>query len=215
MFSLTVILVIPYYIIKDGVKFMIYGYARCSTNESLQNINTQVRELKKLGAEKIFQEYASGTKRDREQLNLLLDLIKENDTLIAVEVSRISRSTKQLLEIIEFAKNKKIKLILGSFTLDFTKDEYDPVTMGMIQMMGVFSELERNMISSRVKMSLENAKAKGKILGRPKTQLKDIPNIFFKHYPLYKNGDIKLTEFARLCNMSRTTIYKYLKMIKM
>lgn len=193
---------------------MIYGYARCSTNENLQDIQTQVRELKKLGAERIFQEYASGTKKDREQLNLLLDLIKENDTLIAVEVSRISRSTQQLLEIIEFAKNKKIKLIIGSFTLDFTKGEYDPVTMGMIQMMGVFSELERNMISNRVKLGLENAKAKGKILGRPKTKVEDIPNIFFKHYPLYKNGDIKLTEFARLCNMSRTTIYKYLKMIK-
>ena len=191
---------------------MIYGYARCSTNESLQDIQTQVRELKKLGAERIFQEYASGTKKDREQLNLLLDLIKENDTLIAVEVSRISRSTQQLLEIIEFAKNKKIKLIIGSFTLDFTKGEYDPVTMGMIQMMGVFSELERNMISNRVKLGLENAKAKGKILGRPKTKVEDIPNI---HYPLYKNGSIKLTEFARLCNMSRTTIYKYLKMIKM
>lgn len=87
---------------------MIYGYARCSTNESLQDIQTQVRELKKLGAERIFQEYASGTKKDREQLNLLLDLIEENDTLIAVEVSRISRSMQQLLEIIEFAKIKKL-----------------------------------------------------------------------------------------------------------
>lgn len=193
---------------------MIYGYARCSTNENLQDIQTQVRELKKLGAERIFQEYASGAKKNREQLNLLLDLIEENDTLIAVEVSRISRSTQQLLEIIEFAKNKKIKLIIGSFTLDFTKGEYDPVTMGMIQMMGVFSELERNMISNRVKLGLENAKAKGKILGRPKTKVEDIPNIFFKYYPLYKDGSIKLTEFARLCNMSRTTIYKYLKMIK-
>ncbi len=135
--------------------------------------------------------------------------------MIAVEVSRISRSTQQLLEIIEFAKNKKIKLIIGSFTLDFTKGEYDPVTMGMIQMMGIFSELERNMISNRVKLGLKNAKAKGKILGRPKIKVEDIPNIFFKHYPLYKDGSIKLTEFARLCNMSRTTIYKYLKMIKM
>ncbi len=45
---------------------MIYGYARCSTNESLQDIQTQLRKLKKLGAERIFQEYASGTKKDRE-----------------------------------------------------------------------------------------------------------------------------------------------------
>ncbi len=54
------------FIIKDCVKFMIYGYARFSTNESLQDIQTQLRKLKKLGAERIFQEYASGTKKDRE-----------------------------------------------------------------------------------------------------------------------------------------------------
>lgn len=193
---------------------MIYGYARCSTNETKQDINRQIRELKAQGCTKIFEEYESGTKVDREQLNLLLDIISEGDTLIALEVSRISRSTKQLLEIIELAKNKKFKLVVGSFIVDFTKSEQDPMVLGMLQMMGVFAEMERNIISSRVKSGLENAKAKGKVLGRPSTTLNDIPDCFMRHFPLYQQKKIKVAEFARLCNMSRTTIYKYLKIVE-
>lgn len=193
---------------------MIYGYARCSTNEEMQDITRQIRELKELGCEKIFQEYESGTKTDREQLNLLLSTITIGDTLIALEVSRISRSTKQLLEIIELAKKIKFKLIVGSFVIDFTKDEQDPMMLGMLQMMGVFAEMERNIISNRVKSGMANAKAKGVKLGRPEVTTEHIPSIFYKHYPLYKSNKIKVAEFARLCNMSRTTIYKYLKMVE-
>lgn len=115
-----------------GVDFtMIYGYARCSTNEDLQDINRQVRELKQQGAidKTIYKEYESGTKDDRAELNKLLDLIKPGDTVIATEVSRITRSTKQLCDIIELVKERHIKLVLGSFVVDCTK-ELDPMTEG-------------------------------------------------------------------------------------
>ncbi|OSA98116.1 UNVERIFIED_ORG: resolvase [Clostridium botulinum] len=191
---------------------MIYGYARCSTNEEKQDITRQIRELKQLGCEKIFQEYESGTKINREQLDLLLSAIKQGDTLIALEVSRISRSTKQLLDIIEYAKTTKFKLIVGSFIIDFTKDIQDPMVLGMLQMMGVFAEMERNMISNRVKSGLDNAKANGVKLGRPELTLKTIPTVFYKHYPLYKMKSINVTEFAKICDCSRTTLYKYIKM---
>lgn len=108
---------------------MLYGYARCSTNEIKQDIDRQKRELEKQGAKKeyIYWEYESGTKEDRVELKKLLAIITQGDTIISTEVSRITRSTKQLCEIIEFAKNKKIKLILGSFIVDCTK-ELDPMT---------------------------------------------------------------------------------------
>lgn len=194
---------------------MIYGYARCSTNETKQDINRQVRELKQGGAtdETIYLEYQSGTKADRVELNKLLNLIKSGDTILATEVSRITRSTKQLCEIIELAKDRHIKLVLGSFIVDCTK-ELDPMTEGMLKMMGVFSELERNMISQRVKSGMQNAKAKGKIVGRPKTTSDDIPAIFYKHYPKYKNGEINKKEFSRLCELSYPTIYKYLDIVE-
>lgn len=194
---------------------MIYGYARCSTNEELQDINRQIRELKQLGAtdETIYFEYESGTKTNRSQLNNLLNAVKSGDTIISTEVSRITRSTKQLCEIIEFAKDKHIKLVLGTFVVDCTK-ELDPMTEGMLKMMGVFSELERNMISQRVKSGMRNAKAKGSKIGRPTTTADDIPNVFYKHYPKYKNGEINKVEFAKICSLSYPTIFKYLRIVE-
>lgn len=194
---------------------MIYGYARCSTDETKQDINRQTRELKEGGATKetIYLEYESGAKSDRVELNKLLNVVKEGDTILATEVSRITRSTKQLCEIIEFAQDRKIKLILGSFIVDCTK-ELDPMTEGMLKMMGVFSEMERNMIRQRVKSGMENAKANGKIIGRPQKTADDLPAIFYRHYPKYKNGEINKKELSRLCDLSYPTIYKYLALIE-
>lgn len=194
---------------------MIYGYARCSTNEKMQDINRQVRELKRQGATDttIYLEYESGTKVNRTELNKLLNIVQSGDTIIATEVSRITRSTKQLCDIIELAKDKHIKLVLGTFVVDCSK-ELDPMTEGMLKMMGVFSELERNIISQRVKSGMENAKAKGRNIGRPTTTADDIPNVFYKHYPKYKNGEINKMEFSRLCSLSYPTIYKYLRIIE-
>lgn len=194
---------------------MIYGYARCSTNEKMQDINRQARELKQQGATDttIYLEYESGTKVNRKELNKLLNIVQSGDTIIATEVSRITRSTKQLCDIIELAKDKHIKLVLGTFVVDCSK-EFDPMTEGMLKMMGVFSELERNMISQRVKSGMENAKAKGKTIGRPTTTADNIPNVFYKHYPKYKNGEINKMEFSRLCSLSYPTIYKYLNIIE-
>ena len=194
---------------------MIYGYARCSTNEKMQDINRQVRELKQQGATDttIYLEYESGTKENRKELNKLLNIVQSGDTIIATEVSRITRSTKQLCEIIELAKDKHIKLILGTFVVDCSK-ELDPMTEGMLKMMGVFSELERNIISQRVKSGMDNAKAKGKTIGRPVTTADDIPNVFYKHYPKYINGEINKKEFSRLCSLSYPTIYKYLSIVE-
>lgn len=138
---------------------MIYGYARCSTNEKLQDINRQIRELKQQGATDttIYLEYESGTKVNRAELMKLLNVVQCGDTILATEVSRITRSTKQLCEIIELAKEKHIKLILGNFVVDCSR-ELDPMTEGMLKMMGVFSELERNITSQRVKSGMQNAK---------------------------------------------------------
>lgn len=194
---------------------MIYGYARCSTNEKLQDINRQVRELKQQGAtdKTIYLEYESGMKENRAELLKLLDIIKPGDTIVATEVSRITRSTRQLCDIIETAKDKHIKLVLGSFIVDCSK-ELDPMTEGMLKMMGVFSELERNMISQRVKSGMENAKAKGKTIGRPATTPDDIPSIFYRHYPKYQKGEINKKEFSRLCDLSYPTIYKYIHLVE-
>lgn len=194
---------------------MIYGYARCSTDNIKQDITRQTRELNALGVDSanIYLEYASGTKIDRIEFNKLLDKIVEGDTIVATEVSRITRSTKQLCEVIELAKTRKIKLVLGNFMVDCTKT-LDPMTEGMLKMMGVFAELERNMISERVKSGMANAAAKGKIVGRPSTSINNIPVAVIKAYELLKNGKINKTECARMGNISRPSLDKYIKIIE-
>ena len=163
---------------------MIYGYARCSTNEERQDINRQKRELHTLGVtdEKcIYWEYESGMKDDRTEFNKLLDIVTEGDTVATTEVSRLTRSTKHLCEILQTVRDKKLILnIGGSFVVDCSKGELDPMTEGMIKMWGVFSEMERNIISQRVKSGIKNARAKGKQIGRPPTTVDGLPDKFWK-----------------------------------
>lgn len=197
---------------------MIYGYCRCSTNEDKQDIDRQIRDVMSLGVtdiKNIYKEYENGTKFDRLEFQKLLNIVKEGDTIISTEVSRLSRSTKDLCELIEFAKNKKIKLVLGSFVVDCTK-VLDPMTEGMLKMMGVFAELERNIISQRVKSGMMNAKSKGKQIGRSTTTKDDVLNNrkFMKYYNQYKNGDTTIMEVSKLCEISRTTVYKYINLLE-
>ncbi len=193
---------------------MIYGYARCSTNEERQDIDRQKRELFLLGVKEdkhIYWEYEKGTKDDRAELQKLLDIVKECDTIATTEVSRLTRSTKHLCEILQTVQTKKLILnIGGSFVVDCSKGKIDPMTEGMIKMWGVFAEMERNIISQRVISGLKNAAAKGKKLGRPTVNKDTLPDRFWKYYRMYEDKQITLTEFARLMNASRTTIYKYI-----
>ena len=195
---------------------MMYGYARCSTNETTQDITRQKRELKKLGIEEknIYLEYESGTKVDRAELEKLLDVVKTGDTIATTEVSRLTRSTKHLCEIIDIAKSKKLKLITDCLVVDCTKEELDPMTDGMLKMMGVFAEMERAMIRQRVKSGMENAKAKGVAIGRPTITVDNLPPLFLKHYPKYTAKQINQVELARLCGKSRQCVGKYIKIYK-
>ena len=172
---------------------MKYGYARCSTNESKQDIDRQVRELKQAGAESVFLEYEHGDAAVKCQLSSLLEQAEEGDSIITLEVSRLARSTKQLCEIIESIKAKRLRLVIvGSITVDCSNGEIDPMTNAFIQMSGVFAELELSMIRARVRSGMENAKAKGKKVGRPKSTRESIPAVFHKHYPAFCEGKMNV-----------------------
>lgn len=193
---------------------MKYGYARCSTNDSKQDIERQVRELKAAGAQSLFVEYEHGDADEKKQLALLLERATPGDEIITTEVSRLSRSTKQLCEMIERIQKKKLKLeILGSITIDCRSGELDPMTKAFVQMSGIFAELELSMIRARVRSGMANAKAKGAKIGPPKTTAEEIPSIFYRHYPAFKEGRLNVSELARVCNLSRTTVYKYISLL--
>lgn len=193
----------------------IYGFARCSLAEERgQDINRQVRELKSAGAEEIVLEREHGDAKVKKNLDMLLQTAKAGDTIITTEVSRLSRSTQQLCEIINVIKEKRMRLvILGSITVDCRDGQIDPMSQAFIQISAVFAELELSILRARVRSGMANAAAKGKQIGRPQTTKEDIPAIFYKHYPAYVAGKLNVSELARVCGLSRPTVYKYLRVV--
>ena len=194
---------------------MKYGYGRCSTNESKQDINRQVRELKSAGAEEIFIEYEHGDAKVKSQQAQMFATATAGDSIIVLEVSRLARSTQQLCEIIDIVREKHLRLVIvGSITLDCRNGQADPMSEAFLQMAGVFSQLELAMIRSRVRSGMENARAKGRQIGRPQVGKEDIPATFLRHYPAYKSKQLNVSELARVCDISRTTAYKYIGLLE-
>lgn len=194
---------------------MTYGYARCSTNETKQDINRQVRELKAAGAEHIFLEYEHGDSKVKSQQAAMFAQAQAGDTIITLEVPRLARSTQQLCEIIDRVRECRLCLVIvGSITLDCREGRADPMSEAFLQMAGVFSQLELSMIRERVRSGMANAKAKGKQIGRPQVTKDNVPAIFLRHYPAYKTGHLNISELSRVCDLSRTTIYKYISLLE-
>ena len=194
---------------------MDYGYSRCSTNETKQDINRQVRELKAAGAEQIFVEYEHGDAKVKSQQQAMFVEAQAGDSIIVLEVSRLARSTQQLCEIIDLVREKHLRLVIvGSITLDCRNGQADPMSEAFLQMAGVFSQLELAMIRARVRSGMENARAKGRQIGRPQVSKEDIPATFLRHYPAYKSKQLNVSELARVCDISRTTVYKYIGLLE-
>ena len=168
---------------------MIYGYARGSlAEEKGQDLKRQTRELTAAGAEKIITEREHGDAKKKPNLDFLMEHIETGSTLIVCEVSRLSRSVLQFCELMETIKEKHLRLIvLGSITVDCRSGEIDPMSAAFLQMASIFSELEKNILRSRVRSGLANARANGKTLGRRPITKADLPAPFLKYYPSYGN----------------------------
>ena len=160
-------------------------------------------------------EYEHGDAKVKSQQQAMFAESEAGDTIIVLEVSRLARSTQQLCEIIEIIRAKHLRLVIvGSITLDCRNGQADPMSEAFLQMAGVFSQLELSMIRARVRSGMENAKAKGKQIGRPQVTADDVPSGFLRHYPAYKRGQLNVSELARVCNISRTTAYKYINLLE-
>ena len=192
-----------------------HGYARCSTSEEKQDIDRQVRELKRAGADRVWLEYEHGDSLNKEQQEAMFQLAQPGDTILTLEVPRLCRSTKQLCGIIDTIRDKHLRLIIiGSITMDCRTGHPDPMTEAFLQIAGVFSQLELSMIRARVRSGMENAKAKGKQIGRPSISETSIPDSFYRYYGKYQDGSINLSELARLTRLSRPTVYRYVRILE-
>jgi DNA invertase Pin-like site-specific DNA recombinase len=191
----------------------IYGYARCSTGETRQDIERQTRELTAQGASQIFSEYISGTAEGKPELGKLLAATNPGDTIIATEVSRLGRSIHQLCHTLESIQDKQAKLVCGALSLDFTTGKPDPMTRAMFCMMGIFAELERGVTIERIRSGIANAKSKGTPMGRPRKTVAQIPEAVTALLPEYQAGKLSKTECAKKAGIARPSLYKYLRLL--
>lgn len=192
-----------------------YGFARCSLGEEKgQDLNRQVRELRAAGAEEIITERVHGDAKVKPQLDFLLEHIETGSSLYVTEASRLSRSVSQFCDILDIVKQKHLRLvIIGSITVDCRNSDMDPMSEAFLQMASIFNQLELSMIRARIKSGMANAKEKGRQIGRKPVTKTDLPPAFIKYYPSYMNGTMNVSELARVCQLSRPTIYKYLKLM--
>lgn len=187
------------------------GYARVSTLK--QDLNEQIAELEKFGCTKIFSGKHSGKpEQNEEQLNELLNYIREGDVVVVTKLDRLGRSLSQCLKVLDMLTENKIGFIALNQGIDTTKRK-DPMAMAMIHLLGLFAELERNFIVDRTQggklAKIESGDLKA-IGGRPKILSEKAEKRLFK--------DIKkkytLTELAEKYGVSRATVSRYKNLIK-
>lgn len=184
---------------------MIIGYARVSTQD--QNLDSQIEELKRLGAERIFLEKVSGKSLERTELKKMFEQLRENDLVLVVRLDRLARSLKDLVFLIDEFAQRKIILQIGSLKLDFTTAE------GRLyaSLFGAVAQFERELIRERTLSGLKSAREKGRIGGKPKGLSEQAKLTAKKAY------DLRLKELTQLELLKATgvkstrTLYKYLR----
>ena len=183
----------------------ILGYARVSTDG--QNLDRQIDALMVAGVSRkhLYCEKMTGTKSDRPELNRLINDLETGDTVIIADLTRISRSTKDLLEIVDKIKNKGayIKSLKDTW-LDTTSS--NPYNDFLLTVMSGLSQLERDLISQRTKEGLASAKARGRNGGRPSKQNEKSEMVM----ALYNNG-MKIADIVRNTELSRSTVNRIVK----
>lgn len=185
----------------------IFGYARVSTQD--QNLDRQIDRLLEYGIHKsdIYMEKITGTKKDRPLLNKLLDDVEEGDKVVITELTRLGRSTRDLISIAEQLQDKGVELVSLKENIDTTT----ATGKAMFGMLSVMAQFERDIISERTKEGLKSARARGKMGGRPKTTNKDIERAL----TLYDARDLSVNDICELIGISKPTLYKYIKKRKL
>lgn len=182
------------------MKNYIFGYARVSTEQ--QNLDRQLDALNKYGADIIFNEKMTGTKRNRPELSKMLDRLTEGDTVVVESLSRLGRSTKDLIELVDLFEKKKVHFV----SLKEQIDTSSPTGKFLFTLMSAISQFERDVIAERTKEGLRSARARGRLGGRPKTDVTSIN----KAIKLYNTRQYSIKEIEELTGVKKSTLYRHL-----
>ncbi len=193
----------------DGIT---YGYGRCSTLSQDYEYEKNALMKKGIKEENIYLEYGSGADKDRPELNKLMSILKNNDTLVVTDITRLSRSTSHFCDILDYIRENHICLIVDSLIVDCRKEKLDVMVEAMLKISAVFGEMERKIRIEQIKLGQENARRQGHKIGRPVLTKDDIPDSFYKNLHLYQEKRINKSEFARLMNWSRPKLDRILQL---
>lgn len=174
------------------------GYARVSTAD--QNLARQLDMLRQYGADPIFQEKMTGTKRDRPELNRMLAHVVQGDTVVVESLSRLGRSTKDLIELVELRKDKGVELV----SLKEQIDTSTPTGKLLFTLMSALAQFERDVIAERTKEGLKAARARGRCGGRPRCD----PRKVQQAVKLYRAGQHTVKEIEELTGIKKATLYR-------
>lgn len=174
------------------------AYVRVSSAD--QNEQRQIEALQKFEIDKWYTEKISGKNTNRPELKKMLDFAREGDVIYIHDFSRLARSTKDLLEIVDFLNNKKIHLVSNKEAIDSST----PQGKLMLTMIGAIAEFERTNLLERQKEGIAIAKRNGAYKGRKSV---NIPN-FADHYKRYMHREVTKSKLAEELNISRPTLDK-------
>ena len=183
------------------MKNYIFGYARVSTTEQI--LDRQLDMLNKYGVDHIYCEKMTGTKRNRPELEKLLDRLTSGDTVVIESLSRLGRSTKDLIELMELFNKKQVDLVSLKENINTTT----ATGKLLFTLISAISQFERDSIVDRTREGLASARARGRIGGRPPID----KNLIDKAVRLYQSKEYTVAEVEELTGVKRATLYRYLK----
>lgn len=179
----------------------IYGYARVSTKE--QDLARQIDLLESYNCNEILTEKMTGTKSDRPEMDRLLDKIRPGDLVVVESFSRLGRSTKDLIDLVNYFETNDVKLISCKENFDTST----PQGRLMMTVFQAFSQFERDLIVERTKEGLKSARARGRKGGRPRVKSTNVE----KAMQLYDTEIYSIAEIENLSGVSKATLYRYLQ----
>ena len=183
------------------------GYVRVSSLD--QNPDRQIEDLKAQQAEKIFMDKVSGKNTDRPELQRMLSLIREGDTLIVHSLDRLARNLADLLTMVQDLTCRGVSVIFLNERLSFEAGaDASPTSKLMLSMIGAFAEFERSMIRRRQAEGIALAKERGVYKGRPRS----ISDETLETVNALVEQGVPLATAAKKVGISRSTVYRYLQM---
>ena len=180
------------------MKNFVFGYARVSTEQ--QNLDRQLDMLQKYGVDFIYNEKMTGTKRNRPELEKLLERLTEGDTVVVESLSRLGRSTKDLIWLMETFNSKGVNLVSLKESIDTTTS----TGKLLFTLMSAIAQFERDVIADRTREGLNSARARGRKGGRPRTDSEKLR----KAIKLYNTQQYSLAEIENMTGVKRSTLYR-------